>query len=261
MQPDSKIGVLATMGADGYPHLTFISSLQALGEDRMTFGKFSVGFSKRNIEERPNVAFLVLTAEMDWLRGNARFTHIENTGPVFEEYNNKPLFRYNTYFGFDHVYFMDLVRISGIQKLPMPKIIAGAILSRIYGAVHSQSKENKLRQFGAELFGTLDSLKFVTWVDADGLLKIVPIIQAGSAGTDRVVFSGLPYGSDLRIPQGAKTAILCVNLQMQSVLAEGTYHKHGPAHMLDIERVYNSMPPKMEYIYPRADKPVTVTEF
>jgi hypothetical protein len=89
----------------------------------------------------------------------------------------------------------------------------------------------------------------------------MPIIQAGAAGSDRVVFSGIPYGSELTIPQGAKTAILCLNLQMQSVLAEGVCRKQGAIHVLEIERVYNSMPPKMEYIYPRVDRPVAVTVF
>jgi hypothetical protein len=198
---------------------------------------------------------------MNWLKGNARFTHTENTGPVFEEYNSKPLFRYNTYFGFDHVYFMDLVRISQIRQLAMPMLVTGSILTRVFGAFKGQSKENKLRKFGTELFATLDSLKFVSWVGADGLLDIMPIIQASSAGSDRAVFSGVPYGSELTVPSSAKVAILCVNLQMQSVLAQGTISKSGPLHVLEIEKVYNSMPPKMEYIYPRPAKPVAVTEF
>ena len=32
LENDSKIGVLATLDDDGYPHLTFISSLMALGD-------------------------------------------------------------------------------------------------------------------------------------------------------------------------------------------------------------------------------------
>jgi hypothetical protein len=262
MAPDSKIGVLATEDESGMPHLSFISSIQALGTDQLTFGKFSVGYSKRNIEVRPDVAFLVLTAEMEWVRGNAHYTHNINTGELFEAYNSKPLFRYNTYFGFDHVYIMDLVRITEPTKLPMPKIIAGAVRSRISAGRFKQSTEDKLRHFGTELVAKLDSLKFVAWHAADGQLEIMPIIQGGNAGTDRIVFSHIPYGAELKtIPDGAKAAILTLNLDMQSVEAEGTLHRHGGVHVLDIERVYNSMPPKMEYIYPRPDRPQAVTEF
>ncbi|MDR0851822.1 MAG: hypothetical protein LBN36_04960 [Clostridiales Family XIII bacterium] len=262
MRPDSKIGILGTEDAEGYPHLTFISSLQGLGEEQISFGSFSRGESKSNLWERPDAAFLILTAEMEWLKGNARYTHTENTGTVFEEYNNKPLFRYNTYFGFAKVYVMDLIRISGIEKLPMPKIIAGAILTRIFSIFAAKNEHKILRDTGKALIAKLDGLKFISWHGEDGLLEIEPIIQAGPAGTDRVAFFRLPYGDvTKRIPNGAKAAILCLNLQMQSVLVKGIYQKSGCLSLLNIERVYNSMPPKMEYIYPRADKPLVITDF
>ncbi len=261
MLPDSKIGVLATLDASGMPHLSFISSIQALGSKQVSFGRFAEGLSKDNLLERPDAAFLVLTVDMRWLAGNAHFTHRENNGPLFEEYNNKPLFRYNAYFGFSQVYVMDLLRISEIRKLPMPAIVTSAVLTRLLGAFARQSEQGILKGVSARLFNKIDNLKFVSWCDEDGLLKIMPVIQAATAGSDRVVFSGVPYGSELAIPRGAKTAILCLNLQMQSVLVEGRSEKRGGLHVLTIERVYNSMPPKAEYIYPRPERPQPVTEF
>ena len=44
---------------------------------------------------------------------------------------------------------------------------------------------------------------------------------------------------------------------MESVLVKGIYHKG----ILDIERVYNSMPPKMEYVYPRSETIEPVRSF
>lgn len=260
MAPDSKIGVLATQDGEGMPHLTFITSIQALGPDKVSFGKFCTGLSKTNIEQRPDAAFLALNTAMEWVRGNARFTHKENTGPLFDEYNNKPLFRYNSYCGFNQVYVMDLVRVSSIQKLAMPKIVAGALVSRIFGG-QKESSAQKLKSFGHELLSKIDSLKFISWQGEDGLLQIVPVIQGTAQGTDRIVFSGIPYGSELTIPNGQKAAFLCLNLQMQSVEVEGTCSKKGAVHVLDIERVYNSMMPKTEYIYPRPERPLAVTEF
>ena len=49
MDCDSKVGVLATQDESGYPHLSFISSIQALNESVLTFGQFSAGLSKRFI--------------------------------------------------------------------------------------------------------------------------------------------------------------------------------------------------------------------
>jgi hypothetical protein len=263
MKPDSKIGILVTEDDAGYPHMTFISSIQSLDTDKITFGKFSVGVSKDNLEKRPDVAFLVLTADMQWVRGNATYTHNENTGPEFDEYNNKPLFRYNTYFGFDHVYYLNLRQISPVFKLAMPKIVTGAILSRLLGAFVSKSDKHILRHTGKQLFAQLDGLKFISWKLPDGTYDILPVIQAGPAGTDRISFSHIPYGSEIKqIPKDAKTAIFCVNMQMQSVLTKGIYrgNKCGVG-VMDIEYVYNSMPPKMEYIYPRNARIEAISEF
>ena len=261
MQPDNKIGVLATCDADGMPHLALITSLQALGSNQMSFGKFAAGISKGYVVERPDVAFLVLNASMQWVAGNMRFSHTLNTGPLFEEYNSKPLFRYNAYLGFSQIFVLDLIRISEIQKLPMPAIVLGALLTRLLGGPAKKSDQGLLSRFSLELFNKLDNLKFVSWFGEDGLLKIMPIIQAAAAGSDRVIFSGTPYGKELAIPRGAKTAILCLNLQMQSVLIEGTHTKQGAVHVLEIERVYNSMPPKAEYLHPRPKRPQPITEF
>ena len=80
MDCDSKVGVLATEDESGYPHLSFISSIQALDDRSLTFGQFSAGLSKRFIMDRPRVGFLVLSADKRYLSGNAAYTHSANTG-------------------------------------------------------------------------------------------------------------------------------------------------------------------------------------
>ena len=62
---------------------------------------------------------------------------------------------------------------------------------------------------------------------------------------------------------GAQLAILGINLKMQSVLVRGTFqgfHKYRLTTMgvLDIDWVYNSMPPSHGQIYPAVElEPVT----
>jgi len=119
MAVDSKVGVLATEDESGYPHLSFISSIQAFGSDKLTFGQFSAGLSKQFIAERPNVGFLVLSADKRWCSGNAVMTHSETTGTEFDLYNNKPLFRYNSYMGFYRIFYLNLDRITRFAPLPM----------------------------------------------------------------------------------------------------------------------------------------------
>lgn len=258
MECDSKVGVLATEDEIGYPHLSFISSIQSFGEDAITFGQFSAGLSKRFILDRPHVGFLALSADKRYLSGNATYTHSANNGPEFDLYNNKPLFRYNSYMGFYRVFYCNLERITGLQALPMGAIVLGALLSRVKALFCAKSARRALPFAGKQLFAQLGSLKFLSWFDEEGRAVLLPVVQATSAGTDRIVLCGLPFGKTLRnIPENAKAAILCLNLQMESVLVKGRYSKG----VLEIERVYNSMPPKMEYVYPRDERIEPVRSF
>lgn len=258
MACDSKVGVLATKDERGYPHLSFISSIQALNEQSLTFGQFSAGLSKRLIVDEPRVGFLVLSAEKRYLRGNATYTHSANTGKEFDLYNNKPLFRYNSYMGFYRIFYLNLERISAQKPLPMSAIILGAVLSRIKALFVQKSELSALPFVGRQLFSQLDSLKFLCYYDASGEAVLTPVVQATSAGSDRIALVGIPFGRELRrIPEGAKVSILCLNLKMESVLVKGRYSKG----VLNIERVYNSMPPKMEYIFPRAESISPVRDF
>ena len=258
MDCDSKIGVLATEDENGYPHLSFISSIQALGDQALTFGQFSAGLSKRFIMDRPRVGFLALSADKRYLTGNATYTHSANTGKEFDLYNNKPLFRYNSYMGFYRIFYLNLDRISAIKPLPMISIAIGAILSRVKALFVKKCDKKALPIVGQQLFAQLDSLKFLCYFDESGSAVLLPVVQATNAGSDRVAFCSMPYHAALkRIPDGAKAAILCLNLNMESVLVKGRYHKG----ILEIEQVYNSMPPKMEYIYPRNETIAPVRTF
>ena len=265
LESDSKIGLVVTGDEDGYPHITFISSLQSLGDKQMTFGKFCEGLSKKHLAERPEIGFLALNGDMDFLRGNAAYTHTANTGEEFDNYNAKPMFRYNTYFGFNTIYYLDLKDITPLEKLNMGKIVLGAIVTRIAAPMHASSKNKALAYVGKGLFAKLDGLKFIAYSDKNNKFRIIPIIQAGPAGSDRVAFSLVPFGKELmEIPKGCKAAILAVNLKMESVLVKGIYQGVSGfprVGTLDIEKVYNSMPPKNEYIYPRKEKMEAVTEF
>ena len=258
-----KVALLGTIDDQGGPHLTFLSSLQGLGEDRLTFGQFCVGLSKEHIPARPDCAFLALTADMKWLRGSARFTHTEKTGPEFDMYNNKPLFRYNAYFGVNTVWYFDLLEISGVEKLPLPQIGSGALLTRIAAPRAARSEQGALTRIGKALFAGIGNPKVLCYQKADGSLGVVPVVQASHAGDDRVVFFGRPYGEELKgLVPGSKVCVLALNLEMQNVLVKGVYTgKQGGLHVVDIERVYNSMPPAAKYIFPREAGPETVTEF
>jgi len=55
--PLEKISIIATQNTEGLPHITFINSLMAADETRMTLGQFVQGKSKYFIQKNPKAAF------------------------------------------------------------------------------------------------------------------------------------------------------------------------------------------------------------
>lgn len=115
------------------------------------------------------------------------------------------------------------------------------------------------------MFREFTGLKFLAYQGEDGWHRIIPIVQGTNAGSDRILFSTTPYRNEIKaIPAGTKTAVLALNLKMQSVLVKGTFTGIKgiiPTGTVEIERVYNSMPPKAQYIWPTDNKIHEVVEF
>lgn len=255
---DNKIGLIAMLDKDGTPHVVFINTLMALDENTLAWGQFIQGFSKRLLPESKNAAFLALTPQMELWRGKAVYDHCEKSGDVFELFNNKPLFRYNSYFGIESAHLMKLQSITETEKLSMADIAAGAVLSRA-AAPFARGKDERGAMNAAtmSLYKQLAGLKFIAYEDSDGFPWIVPCIQAAPAGRDKLVFSSHPYGGELTtIPKGARVAVFFASMQMQNVMVKGVFEgfeRRGgvKAGVVGIDLVYNPMPPESNVIYPR----------
>jgi hypothetical protein len=256
-KPEMKVGLLATVNADGLPHLTLISTLQASSPTELFWGQFSEGMSKANIQKNPKAGFMIMTLDRNLWRGTARFTHTAKTGAEFDLLNNTPMFRYNAYFGIHTVYYMDLVEHLGKEPLPMGDIIQAAIKTMVAKTLAGKgSGREVLNPFTHKLIGKIDNLKFLAYIDGDGYPVVIPVIQAQTAGTDRVIFASSVYADDLRaIPKDASCAIFCMSFDMQTVLLRGMFTgirsiggiKCGE---IEVNWIYSPMPPKMEQVYP-----------
>ncbi len=266
MSADSKIGLLATIDEAGSPHISFLSSLQPLGLDALTVGQFCEGLSKQFMVERRQVGFLVFSPAMEIWRGRALYDRSVRSGPEFEMYNRKPMFRYNSYFGIGIVHYFKLIDVSDKENLSKGAIVGGALKTRVVVPFASLSDKGALNEISKKMFSEIDGLKFISYMDNEGYPCLVPVIQAANAGRDRVVFSLNPYHRELmKIPSGANVAVLFVNLKMESVLVKGVYSLSGnallPYGTVSIERVYNSMPPQPQYIYPQQREHQKVVKF
>ncbi len=100
-------------------------------------------------------------------------------------------------------------------------------------------------------------------MDAEGFPVIVPVIQCQAAGSRRLAFSPLAYGDELApIKQGMQVAVFGMSMQMEDVLVRGTFLGYDRVRLqrlgvIELEWVYNSMPPTPGQIYPPVElKPV-----
>ncbi len=258
LAPTEKVALLATVSPEGLPHLTLITTLQPLTPTQMVWGQFTAGRSKQHVLENPCTGFLIMTLDRRVWRGRARYTHREYDGDAHRMLNAKPMFRYNSYFGIHTAHFMDVVDVTPAAPLPLGRIVPAALLTaalrRLAGTGVS---EPILTPWAVDLFNSAASLKFLAWVGEDGFPAVVPVLQCRAADSRRLVFSPAAYGAELRrIPRGTPVAVFGLTLEMEDVLVRGTYaglRRVGPARLgvVDLEWVYNSMPPTPGVIYPR----------
>jgi len=253
----AKIGLVATIDAQKLPHVSLITSLQARGPNELMFGQFSEGLSKTHVKSNPRVGFLVMNLQRRLWRGKARWTGEAKSGEDYEMYNRKPMFRYNSYFGIHTVHYLDLVAFSGEESLSTPGVAAGSLVTLLARRFAAQKRaETVLKPWAESLVNSLATLKFLSFIGGDGYPAIVPVVPCQAAGSTRLVFAPTVHRAELAaIPTTATVAVFALNLQMESVLIRGRFNGYRrylglQAGAIDIDWVYNSMPPMQGPIYP-----------
>jgi len=254
---DAKVGLLATVDADGLPHVTLITSLTAKGPCALMFGQFSEGQSKANMRSRPEVGFLALDEKRRWIRGKALWRNAVRQGEDFEAYNRKPMFRYNAYFGIHTVHYLDVVEVEEGGMLGVPGLVLGAALARgLRLLAVSRNATPALTPWAARLVSRPSTLKFASYVSEDGHPCLIPGVAASAAGSGRLA---LACPSDdpatVAMPERAEIAVFALDLALQSVLLRGHATDQrslvgSSLSALDIDWVYNSMPPVHGQVYP-----------
>jgi hypothetical protein len=256
-EPSAKIGLVATIDPGGLPHLSLITSLQARSPDELMFGQFSEGLSKSHVKGNPQVGFLVMNLEKSLWRGKARWTGEAKSGEDYEMYNRQPMFRYNSYFGIHTVHYLELVEFSGRERLPAAGIAAGSLVTVLIRRLAAERRaEEILKPWAESHVSGLGTLKFLSYVGADGYPAIVPAVPCQPAGSTRLVFAPTVHRAELAaIPANSTVAVFALNLQMESVLIRGRFTGYRRfaglrAGVIDIDWVYNSMPPMQGPVYP-----------
>jgi hypothetical protein len=199
-----------------------------------------------------------MTLDRSLWRGKALWTHQTTHGADYEMFNNKPMFRYNAYFGIHTVHYMDLIETYGRESLPFLQIMLGSILTKAAksAARHEGTAKRILKPWAEGLFNRLNAIKFLSYVGDDGFPVIIPLIQCQAADSRRLAFSPLAYHEELgALRQGSSVAVFGLTMEMEDVLVRGVFagverHRGVLLGSVDINWVYNPMPPKPGQIYP-----------
>ncbi|XFA98651.1 hypothetical protein ACAG96_07225 [Candidatus Izemoplasma sp. B36] len=248
-----KIGLVATLDETSKPHITVLSTLMGKGKKEMMVGKFVEGLSKKFFVEKPKTGFLIMNTDKEFWHGTMNYSHYLKEGEDYIKYNNQPLYRYNSYFGINTVYYFKLNEISDKYHLPMANIIYNSILTMLFKGKHKDKTNKQVMNHWTKKFtAKLDTLTFISYINDDGYPIIIPVIQAQSESNSRIVFRNKPYKEALlKIKKNQDIAILAFSMTMETVLLKGKFSgfdKLGLGY-LDIKQVYNAMPPVHGYIY------------
>ncbi|HNY64735.1 MAG TPA: pyridoxamine 5'-phosphate oxidase family protein [Deltaproteobacteria bacterium] len=263
-EPEAKVGLIATVNPEGLPHITLITALQAKTPEKLIWGQFTEGMSKKHVKSNPKTGFLIMTMDRSLWRGKALWTHEARKGEDYAMFNNKPMFRYNSYCGIHTVHYMDLVGTYGREGLPMGRIVLSLLLTKLAKSRAKGTSEGRILKPWAEgLFNRTVTIKFLSYVDTDGFPVIVPLIQCQAPDSTRLVFSPHAYRRELdNLKPGMSAAVFGLTLDMEDVLVRGVFrgferHRAAKLGVVDLTWVYNSMPPIPGQIYPETDlKPV-----
>ncbi|MDP8256207.1 MAG: hypothetical protein P9M14_10690, partial [Candidatus Alcyoniella australis] len=98
-EPTEKVGLLGTIDPQGLPHVSLITSMQAKSPTMLIWGEFTKGLSKEYVRQNRKTGFLIMTLDRKLWRGKADYDHAATEGADYEMFNNKPMFRYNSYLG------------------------------------------------------------------------------------------------------------------------------------------------------------------
>ncbi|PKN18962.1 MAG: hypothetical protein CVU71_09240 [Deltaproteobacteria bacterium HGW-Deltaproteobacteria-6] len=255
--PSEKVGIIATVTPAGLPHLSLLTSVMASTPTQLTIGEFCQGMSKAYMRQTGKIGFAILTLDKKLWRGKALWTHLKKEGREYEIYNQQPMFRYNTYFGINTVHYLDLTETTTGAPLPLASIIPSALLTKMAkSAAAKNHPERVLSFFGEALFNRLDSLCFLSFIGRDGFPVVIPVIQCQAAGTSRLAFHLGAFSAELSgLEPGMMVSVFGLTMQMEDVLVRGVfngYHRYRGIRLgtLDIDWVYNSMPPNHGQIYP-----------
>ncbi len=273
---DLDIGfkLLATIDPRGWPHITMISFNRAKTPEQVVWGEFTLGTSKRNVLQNPKQGAFYMNAVMPfkYLQAKMTFDHRVKGGEDCERFSRGQMLRYNTYMNVEKAYYNSVKSATSVMDLKILPIVKGLILNLFAKRkANNPNAEEKLPLLGYDLYNNPINPKFISFLDPDdGYPLIIPCFQLRAPDRNKLIFPYSQFKEDLELlKKGAHVstfAVIADEIELINMVIQGTFtgtQKFGGVKcgIIEIDEVYNSMPPLSGVIYPKLKTRLKVTNF
>jgi len=262
---------VATIDQHGRPHVTFIASNRAKTPTQVVWGQFTEGTSKENVLHNPKQGILMMTAEMPFrfIQAKIDFEYLKREGEDVEKFSRMEFIRYNTYMNIHTAYYNKVKAVTPVRNLNLLGILTGLLVNLIgSGGAKLKTAEKKLPRVVSNLFNAKIGPKFLCYLDpTDGYPVIIPCFQIRAPDPSRLVFTLSQFKADLlQIPIDSHVAVFAMDFETVSTHINGIFKgfkkfrgiKYG---IIEIDEVYNTMPPLAGIIYPKIQTRPKITVF
>ena len=273
---DLEVGLklLATIDPRGWPHITMISFNRAKTPEQVVWGEFTVGTSKRNVLQNPKQGAFYMNAVMPFkfLQAKITFDHRVKGGEDCEYFSRGQMLRYNTYMNVEKAYYNSVKAATPVIDLKILPIAKGLILNLFAkNKAKDPNAEEKLPKLAYNLYNNPFNPKFISFLDPDDRYPlIIPCFQLRAPDRSKLIFPYSQFKEELELlKEGAHVstfAVIAEEIELISMVIQGTFtgmQKFGNVKcgVIQIDEVYNSMPPLSGVIYPKLKTRPKVTNF
>lgn len=246
---------LATADAQGDINVALIVTMQPPPDgrkDRLIFGEFLMWKSRRNLEENPRVAAMVVNMKLKIATLLGDFQEFENKGLYKDAIDSSPFMRYNAYSGVRSAGIIDVKGAEPVRTPFLPVLVTDQVRLRMC----RKKLDGGVRIPGLvrSKFLKLTSIKALAVTGEDGYPRVYPVLTVTPAGRTGFLLRASKYNRELagvEVPCRAAMGLVTMDVKSYKVKGELNPIGGGVFHFR-VDEVYNSMPPLAgERITPR----------
>jgi len=239
---------LATLDESNNPNVVPIISLDAMQDGTLAFGELFIQKTRRNLQNNPHVAAIVVTEDLQIWTMRARFCGFEESGPRVEYLNDKNLFRYNAYLGVRRAVVFDSLKVTGTWKLSKLNVAAELIPARAWSMFSGKKGPTHIPARVAEKFARTEAIKVIAFSGKEAYPEILPAFSLLPAGASMFFGTRIFRKNLSALAPGTRVAASVITTEPVAYQVKGTFSKSritpgGRMGSIDIDEVFSASPP------------------